>query len=144
MWTLPAGGHGVGVTPSLPPGRWRTVLAAVLLLAATVLGTVGGVALCFRDTVVDADEFGRRTVEAMARPDSREVIARRVTAEVVERAPETAVVRPLIEIAVQGALASDAFQQILAAATADLHRTVLAGNDDTLTLRLVDWSRSWS
>lgn len=114
------------------------MLSALLLVGATLLGTVGGVALCFRDTVVDADEFRRRTVGAMADPQAREVIARRVTAEVVEQAPETAVVRPLIEVAVQGALASDAFQHNLAAATADLHRTVLAGDDDTLTLRLVD------
>lgn len=114
------------------------MLSAGLLVGAALLGMVGGVALCFRDTVVDADEFGRRAVQAMASSDAREVIARRVTAEVVAQVPETAVVRPLIEVAVQGALASDAFQQILAAATADLHRTVLEGDDDTLTLRLVD------
>ncbi|WP_269205399.1 hypothetical protein [Motilibacter aurantiacus] len=36
-----------------------------------MLGTVGGAALCARDTVVDSDEFGRRAAAALGTAAAR-------------------------------------------------------------------------
>jgi hypothetical protein len=113
-------------------------LRGLLPALAVVAGLVGGAAGTFRDSVVDGREFADRVAAALSTPEARRVVGEQVAAQIVAQVPEALAVRPLIETAVQGALGTDAFRDILAAAIRDLHGTLLTGRTDTVSLRLVD------
>jgi hypothetical protein len=118
--------------------RGRTIptvaLASVAALAVLVALVLGYASRAF----FDADRFAERASSALNDEAVRDEVAVRVADEVVEADPNLVAVRPVLESVAGGIVTSGAFQSLFRRGVADLHRTVLEGDQDTLTLTLVD------
>ena len=113
--------------------------AVYLLIAAGILFAVLGTAAVYiRDSVIDSDEAAERAVDALSRPEVRNVISSTVVDQLVIAAPDTLAARPLLEQVVSGALSAPGFRSVYETAIRDLHRTVFLGETDTLTVKLSD------
>ncbi len=115
-------------------GPLRGLLLA-LIAGVTALAVATG---WVHTQIADDRAFANRTVDALAQPEVRQVVAAAVADELAVRVPRALEFRPVIEIAVEGVVASPAFRGVFVAAVRDLHRTILDGSDETVTLRLVD------
>jgi hypothetical protein len=120
-----------------PRGRERAgpalaALAALLLAAAALTGYAAR-------ALLDADRFSDRAAVALQDDRVRTVLAERITDDLVlANEPDLVAARPLIASAVGGAIGGDAFAGLFRRGVRDLHRAVIAGDEDTLTLTLVD------
>ena len=111
---------------------------AALITAGVICGLLGLLSVYIRDAVLDSDEAAERAVDALSRPEVREVISRTVVDQIVVAAPDTLAARPLLEQAVPVVLGTPAFTAVFETAIRDLHRTMFLGDTDTLTVRLTD------
>ncbi|MGZ6643502.1 MAG: hypothetical protein ACXVFT_16975 [Solirubrobacteraceae bacterium] len=120
-----------------PAARGRASAAlvaasAVLLVAATLVGYA-------RRVVFDSAQFADRATAAVRDPRVRDTAAERVTdGLVLARRPDLLAARPLIVGAVSGIVGGGAFAGLFHRAALDAHRAVFAGDEDTLTLTLLD------
>lgn len=108
------------------------VISAIVLALALAVGyaeRAGG----------NADQFANRAVVALHDPSVRDLLGQRITDEVILRhRSDLLAARPLIQSAVSSAIGSRAFTGVFAAGVRDVHRAVLQGSQNTLTLTLVD------
>lgn len=111
---------------------------AALITAGIICGLLGLLSVYIRDAVLDSDEAAERAVDALSRPEVRDVISRTVVDQIVTAAPDTLAARPLLEQAVPVVLGTPAFTAVFETAIRDLHRTMFRGDTDTLTVRLTD------
>ena len=107
------------------------VAAALALLAAVVLAYVAR-------AVFDADQFADRASAALSDQAVADEVAIRVADELVEADPNLVAVRPVIASVTSSLIRGGAFQSLFRAGVADMHRSVFEGDEDTLTLTLVD------
>ena len=107
------------------------VAAALALLAAVVLAYVARAAF-------NADQFADRASAALSDEAVADEVAVRVADELVEADPNLVAVRPVIESVTSSLIRGGAFQSLFRAGVADMHRSVFEGDQDTLTLTLVD------
>jgi hypothetical protein len=116
----------------------RTRLSdALALLAGVVLVLAVGVGYLQR-SVGDADRFADRATAALRDDRVRTVVAERVTDGLVRQEPDLLAARPLIDATVRGLTGSQAFTDLVRSAARDLHRAVVDGDEDTVTLTLTD------
>ena len=106
-------------------------ITSVLLIAATLTAYAWRV-------VFDSGQFSRRATSALQDPTVREAIANRVTDELVRRHPDLLAARPALESAVSGVVGGDAFGSLFRSGVGDVHRAVLRGDEDTVTLTVRD------
>ncbi len=106
-------------------------ITSVLLIAATLTAYAWRVAF-------DSGQFSRRATSALQDPTVREAIANRVTDELVRRHPDLLAARPALESAVSGVVGGDAFGSLFRSGVGDVHRAVLRGDEDTVTLTVRD------
>jgi hypothetical protein len=112
--------------------RALAVLASVLLVAATVTGYAWRV-------LFDSDQFANRATATLQDQRVRVVVAEKVTDEVlIARRTELLAARPLVASVVSGAVGSDAFAGLFRRSVRDAHAGLLRGDEDTVTLTLVD------
>ena len=107
------------------------VAAALALLAAVVLAYVARAAF-------DADQFADRASAALSDQAVADEVAIRVADELVEADPNLVAVRPVIASVTSSLIRGGAFQSLFRAGVADMHRSVFEGDEDTLTLTIVD------
>jgi hypothetical protein len=107
------------------------VAAALALLATVVLAYVARAAF-------DADQFADRASAALSDQAVADEVAIQVADELVEADPNLVAVRPVIESVTSSLIRGGAFQSLFRAGVADMHRSVFEGDQDTLTLTLVD------
>ncbi len=107
------------------------VAAALALLAALVLAYVARAAF-------DADQFADRASAALSDQAVADEVANRVADELVAADPNLVAVRPVIASVTSSLIRGGAFQSLFRAGVADMHRSVFEGDEDTLTLTLVD------
>jgi hypothetical protein len=108
------------------------VLATISLVGALLAGYA-------RRAVFDADQFANRAPAALEDDSVRSLIAEEVTDNVVLRAEADVVAaRPAIQAAAEGIIGSAAFSELFRAGVRDLHRAVIGGDQDSVTLTLVD------
>ncbi len=108
-------------------------LAALALVLAAVAGYL-------HRALFDSGQFSARATAALRDERVRTVAAERITAELVRRRPDLQAGRPLIESVTAGVLGSRPFTSLFASGVGDVHRAVLRGDDDTVTLTLTDAS----
>ncbi|HEX2232255.1 MAG TPA: hypothetical protein VHG69_02705, partial [Thermoleophilaceae bacterium] len=112
--------------------RILVVLATVALVGAVLTGYA-------RRAAFDADQFANRATSALEDDSVRSLIAEKITDDVVLRAEADLVAaRPAIEAAAEGIIGSAAFTELFRAGVRDLHRALIGGDRDTVTLTLVD------
>jgi hypothetical protein len=112
--------------------RWLVVVAAALLVAALLLGYAWRV-------LFDSEQFANRAGAALQDTSVRTVVAERVTdGLVLANEPDLIAARPIVASAVSGLVGGDAFAGLFRRAVRDVHRSIFAGDEDTLTLTLVD------
>jgi hypothetical protein len=108
------------------------VAAPVLLVAATLAGYAAR-------ALLDADQFANRATASVQSSSVRTVIADRVTDRLVlANQPDLLTARPIIASAVSSLVGGDAFGSLLRRAVRDVHRSVFARDEHTVTLALVD------
>jgi hypothetical protein len=107
------------------------VAAALALLATVVLAYVARAAF-------DSDQFADRASAALSDQAVADEVAIRVADELVEADPNLVAIRPVIESVTSSLIRGGAFQSLFRAGVADMHRSVFEGDQDTLTLTLVD------
>ena len=117
------------------PRASDTLLA--LAVAALVLAAVAGY---LHRALFDSGQFSARATAALRDERVRTVAAERITGELVRRRPDLQAGRPLIESVTAGVLGSRPFTSVFASGVSDVHRAVLRGDDDTVTLTLTDAS----
>ncbi len=108
------------------------VLSALVLALALAVGyaeRAGG----------NADQFANRSVTALRDPSVRDLLAQRITDEIIlQRRSDLLAARPLIQSTVSSVIGGRAFSGLFAAGVRDVHRAVLQGSQNTLTLTLAD------
>ncbi|WP_320671616.1 hypothetical protein [Patulibacter defluvii] len=108
------------------------VAAALLLLAGLALGY-------FQRALADDEQFADRATAALRDDSVRSLTAEAVTDQLILRQQADLIAaRPLIESAVDGVVGSRAFTGLFRLAVRDLHRSLLDGSSDTVTLALTD------
>ncbi len=110
---------------------------ALALLAGVVLVLAVGVGYLQR-SIGDGDRFADRATAALRDDRVRSVVAERVTDGLVRQEPDLLAARPLIHATVEGLVGSQAFTDLVRSAARDLHRAVVDGDQDTVTLTLTD------
>lgn len=115
--------------------RFLSRLLAGLGVFALLLGAVAAYA---ERTIFDPDRFSDRAVSVLDDDAVRNQIAAAVTDAVINEQPNAIAARPLIEAVAEGLVGSAALQSLLASGIADVHRTVIEGDEDTLAVTLTD------
>lgn len=115
--------------------RLATVLAVVSLFVLALAIVVGYA----ERAAGNADQFANRATTALTDPSVRDLLGQRITDEIVlQRKSDLLAARPLIQSAVSSMLGSRAFAGLFAAGVRDVHRAVLEGSQNTVTLTLHD------
>ncbi|HZO37329.1 MAG TPA: hypothetical protein VFB41_10695 [Solirubrobacteraceae bacterium] len=113
-------------------GRMIVVLAAVLVIGATVTGYV-------RYELLDGSRFTDRAVQTLHDNDVRELLGRELTDRVVLRAdPDLLAARPLIESLTAGIVGTSPFVSLYGSAVRRAHDSLLSGHSSRLQLDLRD------
>jgi hypothetical protein len=115
--------------------RFLSRLLAGLAVFALLLGTTAAYA---ERAIFDPDRFSDRAVSVLDDDAVRSQIAAATTDAVVNEQPNAIAARPLIEAVAEGLVGSTALQTLLQSGIADVHRTVIEGDQDTLTVTLND------
>ena len=116
----------------------RRVIVEVLVIAGVLTGVLGAVSVYSLDKLLDSDEAAERAVAALAEPEVREFIGENVVQQIVSANPDFLGAQILLEQIVSAAIAAPAFRPIYEAAIRDLHRTLILGELDTLSVQLSD------
>ena len=117
----------------------RAVARRTLVVAAPVLLVAAALAGYASHALFDSDRFANRVAASVQASGVRTVIAERVTDRLVlANQPDLIAARPIIASAVSGLVGGDAFASLFRRAVRDVHRTVFARDEDTVTLTLVD------
>jgi hypothetical protein len=112
--------------------RALVVVAAVLMVLALVAGYA-------RRAAVDSDQFANRAAAALRDDNVRAVVAERITDEVVlANAADLITARPIIQSVASAIVGSRAFTSLFGSAVRDVHRALIDGDQDTLTLAVAD------
>lgn len=107
-------------------------LAAVALLLSLALGYV-------QRAVGDDEQFANRATATLRDDAVRAIVAEQLTDQLVLRQQADLIAaRPLIESAMGGVVGSRAFTSLFRAAVRDLHRSLVEGDADTVTLTVAD------
>ncbi len=119
------------------PRRRRFVsrLLAGLAVLSLLLATTAYYA---ERTVFDPDRFSDRAVSILDDEAVQGQIAAAITDAVIAEEPNAIAARPLIEAVAGGLVGSTALQSLLQSGIADVHRTVILGEQDTLVVTLSD------
>jgi hypothetical protein len=91
-----------------------------------------------RHSVVDSAQFANRATAALEDPAVRTLISARVADGVLRQEPDLTAVRPLLETVASSVVASGAFTGVFRSAVRDVHRALVDGDENTLTLTLRD------
>lgn len=118
--------------------RRRRFLSRLLAGFAVFALLVGTTAAYAKRTVFNPDRFSDRAVSVLDDDAVRNQIAAAITDAVISQEPNAIAARPLIEAVAEGLVSSTALQSLLASGIADVHRTVIEGNEDTLVVTLTD------
>ncbi len=116
----------------------RPRLAKALVVIASVLTFVGGVALYLDRTVFDSDDFADRAASALESQDVRAYVSARVADEAVQARPDLVGVRPVIGSVADGIIRSAPFRALFRAGASDLHRSVFSSDRDSVALAVSD------
>jgi hypothetical protein len=112
--------------------RILVVLATVTLVGGLLTGYAWRVAF-------DADQFANRATSALEDDSVRSLIAERITDDVVLRAEaDILAARPAVEAAAEAIVGSAAFTELFRAGVRDVHRAVIGGDEDTVSLTVLD------
>ncbi len=116
----------------------RQIVVPIMIVVGLIAGVGAVFAIYVLDTVVDSDEFAKRTADVLSEPEVGELIAEKVVDQIVEAKPNTLAARPLLEEVVSRVVSGQAFRSIYEAAIQDVHRTIFLGETDTVSVRLTD------
>ena len=116
----------------------RQIVVPIMIVAGLIAGVGAVFAIYFLDTVVDSDEFAKRTADALSEPEVGKLIVEKVVDQIVEAKPNTLAARPLLEQVVSRVVSGQAFRTIYGAAIRDVHRTIFRGETNTVSVRLTD------
>jgi hypothetical protein len=118
-------------------GRATASLALAILAAVAMLGAL--VTDYASRAFFDSGNFANRAAVALEDDAVRAEIGERVTDDLILNAERNLIgARPVIEEVVAGVLNTGAFQSLLRATVSDVHRSIFSGDQDTLTLTIVD------
>jgi len=110
-----------------------------LVIAASVAMLLALLAGYARVALVDSDQFANRASSVLRDDAARGAIADRITDEVVlKNEADLIAARPIISSVTSAALENRAFAKLFRAGVRDLHRTLFARGQDTVTLTLTD------
>jgi hypothetical protein len=106
---------------------------AGLCAFAIVLGTL---AVYTEQTLFESRSFANRSISVLDDEDAQALVANALTDAAIDGVPNAVAARPLIQSVSEGLVRSTALQDVLKKGVEDLHRTVVLGSDDTLTVTL--------
>ena len=113
--------------------------ARALVVAASVVLVLALVAGYAQRAIVDSDQFANRAAAALRDDSVRTLVAERITDDVVlENQADLITARPIIQSVVSGIVGGRAFTSLFRSAVRDVHRTLLDGDRDTVTLTVAD------
>ena len=118
------------------PGTRKRAFAralAGLCAFAVVLGTLS---IYLEQTLFQPRQFANRAVSILDDEATQQLVAGAITDSAIEGVPNAVAARPLIESVAEGIVQSAALQDLLAKGIEDVHKTVVLGNEDTLTVTL--------
>ncbi len=117
------------------PRRFLSRLLAGLAVFSLLLATTAYYA---DRAIFDTEGFSDRAVSVLDDGAVQDQIATSITDAVIAEDPNAVAVRPLIEAVAGGLVGSAALQGLLESGVADVHRTVVKGEQDTLVVTLSD------
>lgn len=115
----------------------RRLLASALVGAGLLAAVVAQAGLWARRDLLESRRFGAHARAALRFGEVQDVLARELTDQIQLRAPAPArALRPQVEASIRTVLASPEFGAVFEQAVLRLHRAVLHGEGDRLTLDL--------
>lgn len=116
--------------------RRKRLLSRALAALAVLAALVASLAAYAEETLFDSTAFSNRAVSVLDDEAVQQQLASEITDGVIEAAPNAVAVRPLLESVAGQVVRSRALQSLLAGGVADVHATVINGNEDTLVVTL--------
>ena len=127
--------HGGGTVAS----RGRSLATRLLVILASALSVLALVVGYVTRAAINSDQFANRATAALRDDSVRSLVAQRVTDQLVlEKRSDLVAARPLIESIVSGVVGGRAFTSAFRSGVRDVHRTVVARDEHTVTLTLAD------
>jgi hypothetical protein len=114
------------------------VLSLVLAIVAGILVTLAVVQTWVSDAIFDDDRFAGTAVRVLEREDVRREVRRAIVDQAIAQQPDLVTARPLLETVVDTALASKAFDPIIAEGARELHRAVFESERRSIILDVSD------
>ncbi len=116
--------------------RRKRLLSRGLAALAVLAALVASLAAYAEETLFDSKAFSNRAVSVLDDEAVQQQLASEITDGVIEAAPNAVAVRPLLESVAGVVVRSPALQSLLASGVADVHATVINGDEDTLVVTL--------
>ena len=116
-------------------GRKRVISRGLAGLSALAI-VIGLLAAYTEHALFDSGSFSDHAISVLDDPDVQAVLANAIADAAIEGAPDAVAARPLIESVASGLVGSAAVQDLLRGGIEDVHRTVVLGNEDTVTVTL--------
>jgi hypothetical protein len=119
-----------------PQVRWRQLGSTALAVLATFALTAAVVSAWVDATVVDDDEFARRTTAMIESSTVRHALAEEITDELIEASSVLVEFRSVLVTVIEDVTSTDGFRQILADAVREAHRVVFTEGGQKFFLNL--------
>ena len=117
----------------------RQLGSRVLVVVASVAMLLAVVAVYARHAIINSDQFANRASAALGDDSVRTLIAERLTDQVIlARHANLQAARPLIQSTAADVVGGGAFRGLFRSAVRDVHRAVIAQDQDTVTLTVAD------
>jgi hypothetical protein len=121
----------------MSPRRRRLLSRSLAGLAVFAL-LVAVVGIYATRTLYDSETFSNRAVSVLEDEAVQDRLASSIADAAVAETPDAIAVRPLIETVARSLVSSEALQSLLASGVEDVHRTVIKGETDTVTVTIAD------
>ncbi len=119
----------------MTPGKKRALSRALAGLSAFAI-VLGMLAVYVEQTLFDSRSFANRSISILDDAEAQALVANAITDAAVDGVPNAVAARPVIQSVSEGLVRSAALQDVLAKGVEDVHRTVVLGSDDTMTVTL--------
>src|SRR5688572_24156009 len=121
----------------MSPRRRRLLSRSLAGLAVFAL-LVAVVGIYATRTLYDSETFSNRAVSVLEDEAVQDRLASSIADAAVAETPDAIAIRPLIETVARSLVSSEALQSLLASGVEDVHRTVIKGETDTVTVTIAD------
>jgi hypothetical protein len=116
-------------------GRKRVISRSLAGLSALAI-VVAIFAYYCEDALFDSRSFSDHAVSVLDDPEVQQLLTEAIADTAIEGVPNAVAARPLIESVAAGLVGSGALQSVVRSGVEDLHRTVVLGSEDTVTVTL--------